>query len=583
MPPTLDRADTNAEWLEKARQEFEAALAKNDDNAPLYWNTYDAAFWAWQAGRAALGDVPAVHALSDLNELAKVYASSYASPHHITFTVEGLRNLLAATPAAVPVQPERTQEEILAESAKRFLEREKRLEDQANAADIRHWLSSSAAVQQGREAVVTRVWELYQECTNTYGDASKSAVDLAETEGKLLDYVRAALAPTPQAPQPTELCNKGCEGVLLPHTHTERGQIMIAKVPLASNPKDREDVLRKALSAMLTHMGMDEDEWNKPTFDQARAALAFTAHPAASLLPAQAPAVPPLTILDVGFKYESGVHTPTVLVGFAPNDWDARDAFAASLESASTSEPAPQAVAQQEAQPSGNGGWCVNCGITHEGPHPPAPQAEAVQAPERTAKDYAIEHAEYMATDAERLLEAINALSAAELLQEEADEDDGTVADARDDVWSATRSLRSGIYEFRKRRDRARTLASASDAAKQQDSFHLTSSVPSETVQTALLDRAITIVREARDSIGAGALSENAQHERGIVGPYLDGIEDELRTMYDQPAQTDSKLLEQALDGLPSLYDRTGDVKDINTLLINRDELRVRLYGEQGK
>lgn len=31
--------------------------------------------------------------------------------------------------------------------------------------------------------------------------------------------------------------------------------------------------LRSALNAMLTHMGMDEDEWNKPTFDQARAAL----------------------------------------------------------------------------------------------------------------------------------------------------------------------------------------------------------------------------------------------------------------------------------------------------------------------
>jgi hypothetical protein len=29
-----------------------------------------------------------------------------------------------------------------------------------------------------------------------------------------------------------------------------------------------------ALNAMLTHMGMDEDEWNKPTFDQARAAIA---------------------------------------------------------------------------------------------------------------------------------------------------------------------------------------------------------------------------------------------------------------------------------------------------------------------
>ena len=34
------------------------------------------------------------------------------------------------------------------------------------------------------------------------------------------------------------------------------------------------DKLAEALRAMLTHMGMDEDEWNKPTFDQARAALA---------------------------------------------------------------------------------------------------------------------------------------------------------------------------------------------------------------------------------------------------------------------------------------------------------------------
>lgn len=32
--------------------------------------------------------------------------------------------------------------------------------------------------------------------------------------------------------------------------------------------------LLEALKAMLTHMGMDEDEWNKPTFDQARSAVA---------------------------------------------------------------------------------------------------------------------------------------------------------------------------------------------------------------------------------------------------------------------------------------------------------------------
>ena len=36
----------------------------------------------------------------------------------------------------------------------------------------------------------------------------------------------------------------------------------------------QRDALLEALNAMLTHMGMDEDEWNRPTFDQARAAIA---------------------------------------------------------------------------------------------------------------------------------------------------------------------------------------------------------------------------------------------------------------------------------------------------------------------
>ncbi len=41
---------------------------------------------------------------------------------------------------------------------------------------------------------------------------------------------------------------------------------------IAELEADRDKLL-KALGAMLTHMGMDEDEWNKPTFDQARAAI----------------------------------------------------------------------------------------------------------------------------------------------------------------------------------------------------------------------------------------------------------------------------------------------------------------------
>ena len=42
----------------------------------------------------------------------------------------------------------------------------------------------------------------------------------------------------------------------------------------AEKAEVQRDELLSALNAMLTHMGMDEDDWNKPTFDQARAAIA---------------------------------------------------------------------------------------------------------------------------------------------------------------------------------------------------------------------------------------------------------------------------------------------------------------------
>ena len=42
----------------------------------------------------------------------------------------------------------------------------------------------------------------------------------------------------------------------------------------AEKAEAQRDELLAALNAMLTHMGMDEDDWNKPTFDQARDAIA---------------------------------------------------------------------------------------------------------------------------------------------------------------------------------------------------------------------------------------------------------------------------------------------------------------------
>lgn len=79
----------------------------------------------------------------------------------------------------------------------------------------------------------------------------------------------------------------------------------------------------------------------------------------------------------------------------------------------------------------------------------------------RTNEDYAIEHGRYLATAAEQFLSAVEKLDEAEIAKAEAvtsEEDDGAeialrdASESRSDHWQA---LRSAIYEFRKRADRA--------------------------------------------------------------------------------------------------------------------------------
>lgn len=81
--------------------------------------------------------------------------------------------------------------------------------------------------------------------------------------------------------------------------------------------------------------------------------------------------------------------------------------------------------------------------------------------PVRSAQDYAIEHAEYMAVDAERLIDAVNDLAKARQEFEDGTANASDVVAAEDSVSEAQTALRDGIYEFRKRRDRAACEASA--------------------------------------------------------------------------------------------------------------------------
>lgn len=56
----------------------------------------------------------------------------------------------------------------------------------------------------------------------------------------------------------------------------------------------------------------------------------------------------------------------------------------------------------------------------------------------------------------------------------------------------------------------------------------LSASTPSEQDGWIRVDEVHAIIQQARESICAGGLAENAQHERSVVEPYLDGISDEL-------------------------------------------------------
>lgn len=97
----------------------------------------------------------------------------------------------------------------------------------------------------------------------------------------------------------------------------------------------------------------------------------------------------------------------------------------------------------------------------------PSPIAAALS--ERSAKDYAVEHAEYMATSADHVFAEYQAYGLALLAVDEGG-DDGegelfeAVDSARQDLEEALVTLRSRVYEFRKRRDRIDAVAPDAEA-----------------------------------------------------------------------------------------------------------------------
>ena len=93
-------------------------------------------------------------------------------------------------------------------------------------------------------------------------------------------------------------------------------------------------------------------------------------------------------------------------------------------------------------------------------------QSNAVGDGVRDARDYAIEHAGYLADAADHVLADYQAYSLAQMTKEEAGDDgagehEEAADSARDELREGLANLRSMVYEFRKRRPRAGNAASA--------------------------------------------------------------------------------------------------------------------------
>ena len=108
-----------------------------------------------------------------------------------------------------------------------------------------------------------------------------------------IDELRAALAQTEQPAQ---------------------GERVLQEEP----EKPINQVLLDALNSMLTHMGMDEDEWNKPTFDQARQAIA--------LAQAQSAKLEPLSVERINRLWDDS------FIGADPTSGNQRFKFARAIE-----------------------------------------------------------------------------------------------------------------------------------------------------------------------------------------------------------------------------------------------------------
>lgn len=150
---------------------------------------------------------------------------------------------------------------------------------------------------------------------------------------------------------------------------------------------------------------------------------------------------------------------------------------------------------------------------------------------ERTPADFAIEHAGYLANASTRLLKACGELDSLVMRRDEHDDvDDSDMHAAQDRVDEASDSVRSAIYEFEKRRDRA--LAAT---GKQQ------------------VGEEVSVEEDVYCSI-AGMIEPYVQREgTNPDGPLPASVHDSVQIIFDHWLKTRAPVGEVQGDGLAAL------------------------------
>lgn len=114
--------------------------------------------------------------------------------------------------------------------------------------------------------LIERLRHIASKGVSVWGDLQMEAADALEDQAKQIEALFLALETERGA------ANLYAKQVLYWINKNDKKLEQIET--LQADAEQDEALIRqmlKAINAMLTHMGMDEDDWNKPTFDQCRA------------------------------------------------------------------------------------------------------------------------------------------------------------------------------------------------------------------------------------------------------------------------------------------------------------------------